>query len=470
MPLTALDPRSYGSPRLVHQLLSRPLPLTLALLLACARGADRPAAPLDQLHYPAWLALSGGQLLVVNADQDLAFEGGSILGLDQDSGAIVGGAPLPYLAGKLRLVTSEEAAGCDLPELPVAAPFAMVPGRSEESLHFVELPFSPGETETLQVRLPIAGAAHPYEAALTCGSDRKARAWVSFQRGTDERGYLAQLDLSSNTFPPPVVRVFTGDGAARSFAWDRDRDRLYFTTREHELRAPIRWIDIGGGCKPTSDGVQDGSQGHCRVEIAGIDLSAHLAGAEPNAIALSSEERPCVFGGVSCRRMYVSVRLYDADLARLIEQRPANDIGGKLVVLELAESGLGGVEARWIDDVDIGRIAGEVLVIDRPQGDIVVTAAVTDDVVWIYDDETGAVAKVIGRLASGVPEVGHMPSGLTSRDMGNGNVRVYVASYEDHWVSAVDIPIADPGAAYVVHAGPDPADTAAPYLRLGRAP
>lgn len=464
MSLTAFDPRRYGSPRPVHAL-SRTLPAVLALLVACAQGADRADAPFDRLHYPAGAAVVDTQLLVANADQDLAYEGGSLLALHPDTGEIQGGVAVPYLAGRFHVVDAA-ATGCNFgASFPSAVPFALVPGRSENTLDVVQLPLtSSGGGPRRRIDLRPDGAAYPYEAALTCGADGIPRAWVSFQRGVDDRGYVAQLDLSRGSFPPRVVQVFTGRGPPKSFAWDPDHDRLYFTTRAYRLRAPIRWIGIGGGCESFDGGVQDESRGGCHVDQEGIDLSAHLVGAEPNGIALSSAERPCVYGaaGDLCRRLYVSVQLYDADLARYLDERPTGDVGGKLVVLELFESGLGGPEVRWIDDVDIGKVAGEVLVIPRPPlGDLVVTTAVHDDLLWIWDDERGGVAKVFGRLATGVPEVGHKPTGLASRDLGDGTVRVFVTSYEDHWVGAVDIPLASPTQAQVV------LDGAAP-LRFGR--
>jgi hypothetical protein len=473
MSSTDLDTRRDGSPLHVRVPMLRCLPVALALLLACSRGADRGDAPRDALHYPAWLSVSGDQLLVVNTDQDLAFDGGSIIGLDPAAGTIAGSEALPYMAGKLRVVSADDAASCDLDlggaSSPVSLPYALVAGRSDSSLYFIGLPFAAGMAASRnKVDLRPQSAAHPFDVALGCGADRKARGWVSYQRGVDDRGYVAQVDLSGGSFPPGVVQVFTGDGPPRSFAWDRDHDRLYFTTREFRLRAPIRWIGVGNGCKAFPDGVQDEARGGCHVD-PGFDLSAHLAGAEPNAIALASQERECVFGGgTRCRRMYATVRIYDADFAKVLGKRPTNDIGGKLVILELEESTLGGPEVRWIDDVDIGKIAGEVLVIPRPEGDLLVATAVTDNLVWIYDDARGAVAKVFGRLPSGAPELGHQPAGLASVDMGGGVVRVFVASYEDHWVSAIDVRLDDPTAAYVVRAGPNPADPTAPYLRLGR--
>jgi hypothetical protein len=479
MSLTALGTRRYGSRLPVHALGSRSLLLALALLAACSKGAQRPVAPLEELHFPAWVALHDGQLLVVNDDQDLAFLGGSIVSLDRTANTFGGGAPVPYMAGKVHLVEPAASAGCDLATgptgLPVTAPFAMVPGRSEEALFLAGLPLGPGAVAN-RIDITAPSAANPFDVALTCGADRRARAWVSYQRGLNSQGYVGQLDFSG-TYPPSVVPVFVGLGEPRSFAWDPAHDRLYFSNREHAAHAPLRWIQIGQGCKNFDGGIQDESQGGCHVEQVGYDLSAHTAGAEPNAIVLSSGERPCTAGGFvgNCRRMYLSVRMYDADLARVTNQRPSTDLGGKLVVLELPEAGLGGPAPQWIADFDIGKIAGEVLVIPRPGlADLVVATAADDGLVWIYDDQAGAMVKVFGRLASGLPELGHMPSGLASEDLGNGKVRVYVTSYQDHWVSAIDVPLANPGGACAVRNNPtpggDPCDPTKPYLRLGVTP
>src|SRR5512138_2128372 len=66
MSLTPIETRGYGLPPTVHRSLRcRSLLLLLALLVSCARGASRPEAPTSLLHYPAWIATLGGQLLVV---------------------------------------------------------------------------------------------------------------------------------------------------------------------------------------------------------------------------------------------------------------------------------------------------------------------------------------------------------------------------------------------------------------------
>jgi hypothetical protein len=114
-------------------------------------------------------------------------------------------------------------------------------------------------------------------------------------------------------------------------------------------------------------------------------------------------------------------------------------------------------------------IAGDVHLISRGPGrlPLVAVTAVDDDLLWIYDDEIGAMVKVFGRDATGVPVLGHQPTALAAiSDAASGKVRLFVTSYQDGWVSAVDIPLDDPGAASVV---PDPSNLSRPW-HLGVTP
>jgi hypothetical protein len=476
MSLTTLDIQDYGSPLPVSPLLKGFLPVALALSLACARGAVLPPAPTDKLHYPAWMATFGDQLLVVNLDQDLAYDDGALVALGQTDGLVSGGVPAPNMAGKLLVVDDAAAAGCISGfGAPFTVPFALVAGHIEESLFEVSLaddgsapPFSSPKRIPLR---PISSSSS-FGVGYSCGADGSPRAWVSYQLGRNQVGYVTQVDLSADPRTAgaigAIVQVNVGGGPARSFAYDAAHDRLYFTGEEHDLKAPLRWIDVGAGCKDFPDGVQDERLGGCHVD-AGYDLGLQLGGAEPNEIALSSTTFPCTAGGFtgSCRRAYLSVRMYDAQLAAAIGTRPSDDIGGRLVVLELPEGGLGRPEPQWIRDLDIGMSAGDVHVIPRPgMPDLVAVTALDDHLLWLYDDDAGAMVKVFGRDASGVPSLGHQPTAIASRDMGGGVVRLFVTSYQDHWVSAIDVPLADPSAATLV---PDPTDASKPW-RLGVTP
>lgn len=485
MPLTFRCTRDYGSALPVHGLPHRSLLLALALALACAKGASRPNAPTDRLHFPAWIASSGEQLLVVNLDQNLAYENGAVVALDpvpaasgdpnRPASGLGPGVPVPNMAGKLLVVDAATAGDCAESFLTgdggYALPFALVAGRFDNALYEVPLDPVTGVPSggARRIDLHPVSASVPYAVGFSCGIDRRPRAWVSYQTGQNDVGYVSQIDLGQEPLPAGmrrIVQVNTGLGPARSFAYDGAHDRLYFTGKEHDLRAPVRWIDVGSGCRVFANGVQDEREGGCHVD-GGFDLSLQLRGAEPNEIALSSAEFPCTSGDLTgnCRRAYLSVRMYDADLAAFLGSRPSTDVGGKLVVLELPEGGLGRPEPQVVADLDIGVMAGELHVIPRSgKRDLVAVTAVDDDLLWLYDDEIGAMVKVFGRDAMGVPALGHLPTGIASRDMGGGVVRLFVTSYEDNWVSAVDVPSADPAAAWLVRvtAPSDPVGTMCP--------
>jgi len=490
MPSNHSDPRGCAAPRSRSL---RLLPFVLAVALGCGKAGDRPEAPTTELHYPAWLATTAtleDTLFAVNLDQDLAFDNGSLVTFDVGQDALgagpfeaTPGVAVPNMAGKLLVVDAaavrkvavddDAATAC----AGAAAPYALVAGRTEAALFRVPLREPTSKT---RVDLATDGASSPYGLGLSCSADGTLRAWVGYQGGLDGVGYVARVELADadgvTTYDRVTVNL--GKGHPRSFAYDPDHDRLYVTTQEHKGRAPIRWITVGDGCIRAEHGLQDERDGGCHVD-PGFDLSLTLAGAEPNGIALSTDTSPCTLGRyagqtppVLCRRMYLTLRIYDADRQRLLGERPSNDVGGKLVVLELPESGLGGPDPQWVRGLDMGVTAGELLVLPRPgQPDLVVATALEDDLLWIYDDATGTMAKVFAPdVNTGVPELGHSLAGLAAQKRDDATTRVFVSSYHDHWVSAVDVPLAAPGTAYVVHEGADPTDTTKPVLHLGNTP
>lgn len=529
MTLTPLRTRGYGLPLPVHRTLRRTAPIALALLLACAKAADLPSGPTSVLHYPAWIDTlpgatpSDGKLLVVNLDQDLAYDGGAVVaiaGVDgsllnpsatsssttpDPDGSITGGVSVPNMAGQMLVVHGSDdraltGAGTNCrhkadgtlglydgdadPTHNYTPPFALVAGRFEDTLVKVDLD-SAGQAPfraTRAIGLHPFSASSPFGVGFSCSADGHPRAWVGWQAGQHSAGYVSQVDLAvAPGTPGSVVQVYVGAGEPRSFAYDADTDRLYFTNAEFSESAPVRWIDVGDGCKSFDNGVQDERQGGCHVD-GGFDLSRQIRGAEPNEIALSSEESRPVSACTSepglgtCRRLYLSVRMYDADLAAATGGRPGSDVGGKLIVLELPEGGLGRPEPHVVADVDIGLMAGPLKVIPRPgKRDLIAIAAVDDSLLWLWDDEVGAMVKVFGRDASGLPVLGQRLAGITSMELAGATaptVRLFVTSYKDDWVSAVDVPLDDPSAAAVVQVADrtptDPQHTKA--WRLGLTP
>ena len=474
MPLTPLSRQGYGLPLLVHRIPSRSILAALAILWACSKGPDLAPGPSTTLHYPAWIAAFGDQLLVVNLDQDLAYQGGAVVAVSTTDGIISGGVTVPNMAGKLRILDDAVVGACKARLDPsYELPLALVAGRFDPALY--QIPLVPGAT-------PPFGAAgerridlHPFSASIplgvgfSCSADGTPRAWVGYQSGLYNIGYLAQVDLSQPPGSPgSIVQVNVGAGPPRNFAYDATHDRLYFTGTEVAERAPVRWIVVGQGCRAFDDGVQDELQGGCHVD-AGFDLSLQIRGAEPSEIALSSTAFPCTGTDLSptCLRMYLSVRMYDADLASLTGNRPSSDLGGRFMVVELPEGELGRPQPQLVTNLDLGMVAGDVHVIPRPgQGDLVAATAINDELLWIYDDDVGQMVKVFGRDAWGFPVLGHQPTAIASLDLGTGVVRLFVTSYRDNWVSVVDVPLANPSAAVQVA---DPQRPGVPW-RLGVSP
>jgi hypothetical protein len=484
MSSTLLPTRHYGSPGPLLRASPPSIALGLALLLlACAKGATLPNAPSDVLHYPAWMAYFEStaadspirrQLLVVNLDQDLAYNNGAVVAIDaspnletpgpgaSNARQVLGGVAVSNMAGRLLVVDATTAAGCAGHfDAAYTVPFALVAGRFDNTLDVISLAEAPRLsvsssplTAVSKISLNPFSASEPLGVGFTCGADGIPRAWVGYQAGQNNTGYVTRVNLDVPPgAPDSMVQVNVGLGPVRSFAYDADHDRLYFTGTEVNQSAPIRWIQVGSGCNAATDGIQDERNGGCHVD-PGFDLSLQFRGAEPNDIALSSRLFECTagpFAGGNCRRMYLSVRMYDADLAAFLGGRPTTDVGGKLMVLEVPEGGLGRPEPQLVSDLDIGMIAGSLQVIPRPvEHDLVAVTAVDDAVVWLYDDQVGAMVKVFGRDASGIPPLGHDPVAVASQDLGGGKVRLFVTSYSDNWVSAADVDLANPAGAMVV--------------------
>ena len=468
MSLTLRSPSRYGS--LLPVPPTRLILPALALTLACARGPSLAEFPSDRLHFPAWLAhftdpTRGDQLLVVNLDQDLAYQDGSLLSLQLPPVAnpsVTGSVGVPNLAGQLLVLDGSDplVAGCNFTPNGPAQPnvftpsVALVAGRLDNNLYAAPLQDGLGKGGMARgLDLEPSGASNPFAVGFSCSADGTPRAWVSYLQGLDDVGYVTQVNLAPDSNGNhPVVQVNVGLGLARSFAYDPAHDRLYFTGRENSNRAPLRWIAVGDGCKTFDNGIQDERQGGCHVD-PGWDLGAVIRGAEASDLALSSAEFPCTAGGFTgnCRRAYLSVRMYDPDLAVLLGGRPVGDIGGKLLVVELPEGGLGGPVPQIVGQFDIGIMAGQLQVIPRTgKHDLVAVTAIDDHLLWLYDDELGAMVKVFGRTEQGLLPLGHRVSGLASQDQGNGNVWLYVSSYQDHWVSVVNVPLDDPDQAAVL--------------------
>ncbi len=210
MSLTARRTHGYGSPLSVRPLPTRASLVVLTLLLACAKAGVQPPPPVEQLHYPAWMAAwdnagipTQPQVLVVNLDQDLAYSGGWVTAFDSTSedtsgvGRPLGGAEVPNVAGKVMVIDPPASACTNFSStLGFTPPFALVAGRTEPALYQLSLSSGTAATATTRIGLSPVSADLPYGLGFTCGADGKTpRVWVSYQAGQNDIGYVTRLNL-----------------------------------------------------------------------------------------------------------------------------------------------------------------------------------------------------------------------------------------------------------------------------------
>lgn len=153
------------------------------------------------------------------------------------------------------------------------------------------------------------------------------------------------------------------------------------------------------------------------------------------------------------QRAFLTARLYDPVAAAVAGGR-TTDWGGRLLVVDLVENALGGVDAELVRSEPIGHGAQDVRVLPSRgpgRGDVVVALAVDDGSLWIYDDETHSIAR-FGRLDAlgGRPELGNEPFGLAVDPEATTTARVYVGSFRDSYITPVDVPLETPDAAVIV--------------------
>jgi hypothetical protein len=264
----------------------------------------------------------------------------------------------------------------------------------------------------------------------TSANEHRASAFVSFLRTPSSRGQIVEIDLDSGA---TLSSRDVGVGPVRSFAYDELTERLFMTSVESGTMAPLRWLELAGSCPV---GVATAGGG---CPIGGIDLASFLRGAELRGVALSNPQPG------RTRRAFVAARLYNADLAASIGSRPGFDVGGMLFVLDLVE-GRTGLEPRLAGMFDVGLGANEVEVLPVRAGmrDLVAVTASDDGLLWIYDDEQEALVRVFGRdPRTGIPLLGRQPFGLAVRDDG-ASARLFVSSFEDGFVTPVDVPLDAP--------------------------
>jgi hypothetical protein len=445
------------------------LPLLLALS-ACNENLSHTPPPMDHFFFPAGLVLTPvagtnqPAMLVVSANFDLRYdraEGATVLSVDpgfydeatgtggsagRPGGALVKlgpGAQMGSYAGPLAVADATTCPGL----LQGAVGFAA--SRYTDRLY--QFPIGPdGSVAPCNLRSCEIGLEpdliDPATVAVACRSDGLRRSvYVGYLRspplGAFGAGtaWLSEFDIDHLGAEPRTFPL--APGPVGDMAYDAQTDRLYAVGRFAGLYAPFFMLDLS----PCSYGGPGSTT--CPVPtLQSVDLWASLAGAELVGVALSNPQP-----GVP-RRAYVSARVYDPAYAVAYGGRPGYDVGGALLVLDIEDDIIGQPAARVLAVVPIGLGAGAVRVLPVRPGlaDLVVVMSSGDGTIQLYDDEAGAVVRVISiDETTGAPEAGHVPYAAAVQDLG-AEALVYIASFRDWTVSVLRVPLADPTSADLV--------------------
>jgi hypothetical protein len=309
--------------------------------------------------------------------------------------------------------------------------------------------------------VPLAGPTFgdPFAVAVACrdadrGPDlRRTRAFVGHLRSS-----LGEARVSEYTLDPdreqPVRTVSIGSGPVRSLTYDAARDRLYVLGLATGAPTPLRWIELRD----------------CRLDLPAGAGGCTVGSATFPGLPVGLELRSMALGHPvtgAPRRAFLTARVYDPVAAAVAGGR-TSDLGGLLIVVELVDDALGGIDAEVVWTEGIGRGAQDVRVLpSRGAGrpDVVVALSVDDGSLWIYDDETHGVVR-FGRqeVLGGRPELGSEPFGLAVDPEAVTTARVYVGSFRESFVTPIDVPLANPDAAVVV------STAGAPRRITGRTP
>ncbi len=470
-----LDPRIGPGLRFAPRV-ARPLHTLVPLALLAAGCSDALApqpAPLDRFLYPAGMAVrrlapdaqhpfGRTQLLVVSSNFDLRWDEGNLLSVDPDASgdALQGEARLEVL-GAMRLPSfGGELAVADATTCPgTTENLAIATSRSDASAFLIglapdgSLDCGAGCRQGLSEELASIGRrlADPYGVVVACrdfaGAPRRS-AFVTYLRTPLNDGWITEILLEPGR---PRLTFQALPGAMRGGAYHAATGRMFLSDFYAAIGGRnVRWLELFD----------------FRPELAvpygedGLTLGGSLQGEMARGLALSTDGQ----------RLYAGVQLYDA--VQFARSGALLSLGGALAVVDVRVDP-GGLSRRTVlRTVPLEGGAAEVRVIPRPapptcppgvappcpQRDLVAVTSPESGGLVLYDDESGAVVKEFGLdPATGRPELGRQPFGLALETLepvrcrsAGACHRLFVGSFEDHWVNVVEIDAANPAGATVV--------------------
>jgi len=444
----------------------RRLALVAVAALACtSQTTNTEPGPLDGYFYPTGIGVLDRRLVVASSNADLSYAsdtGGSVIAADPcrpdpaspevpstcevDPAVVTGALNIQSFSGEIGVA---DPAACA--ELTAAGKGAslLVPIRGVNLVYRLAADAS-GALSCDGCDIGVGSSSHgdPFSVGIACGPG-VARAYVGYLRTTYGQTWLTQIDLLKGPGETGYVRHWVlpdVSGQVRGFAYDASLKRLYFTRTVSGSTTALLWLNLANGCLVDVANVQDGG---CPF---GLSRAGDVpAGLELRGIALANA---AAVGGV--RRAYVTARIYDAAQAAAAGGR-VGDFDGLLLVVDLWEDVAGLLRFTIVDQIPIGYGAEEVRVLPERAGkrDVVVALAQDDGVLWVYDDETGERVAVSRSPVTGAPLVGRTPGGLAVDPLRlAGNVvRVYVGSFQESFVTPIDVPLDAPETAAIVTSG-----------------
>lgn len=451
--------------------------LSVATLVACtSETSSRDPAPLDRFFYPSGIAVLDHRLFVASSNADLTYDqntGGSVIGVNvcdrvadpSCTDAVAGALNLRSFAGELAIA---DPTAC--PALGAAGASALVPIRGVDLVTRLDVGADgalscAGGTSPGPCELAVGNSQRgdPWAVGIACdtaetpGAPSIARAFVGYLRESDAKAWLTQIDLKKSPADEGYVQHQVYDtGQIRGMAYDPTRRRVYFTRTVIGASSSLAYLDLANDC---------------RIDVTPAEGGCLGGFTRPGAVPLGLELRGIALAHVTdpasrVRRAYVTARIYDPN-ASAAQSNRIGDFDGLFLVVDLEEDAGGVVDFRIVRQLSIGYGAGGVRVLPPRPGkrDVVAALAADDGVLWIYDDETGATAAIGRDPATGAPLTGSGPFAIaadpavlpgTAVNGSAGTARVYVGSFREHFVTAIDVPLDAPETTADLFAGGRP--------------
>lgn len=417
-----------------------PIVLALALLAGCGDPIQQHRPPLDRIFFPTGLAVAprpggGGDLLyVVNSNFDLEYEarqGGTLLAIDPEASDapageiapahVVGAVRIPSYGGEVA-IAHPGLTGCEA----LGRTTAIVPVRYTNEVLAIDVAADGALSCGEGCRLAAPDDAEdPFGVAVVCrptANGVRHSAWVTHLSGKPMtgapagQGIVSEIDLDTRT-----VGTFVNLGAAPT------SQIVYDPLHGLLLTSPAVGTPGYAPIRSWRPAAVTGAGFEYRTS----DVTAFIPSSIVRGLALSTDHT----------RLYVAADVYDPVAASTTGA--IRITGSVLGVFELAFGIAGDVALRPMRVVPVGVGLGNVAVVPRPgERDLVVVADLTGNDVFLFDDQDGAVVTSFGRDPSTGRPVFREPFALASQALPDGAWRVWVSSFRDGTLTAIDL--ADP--------------------------